>query len=189
MATLEEKRAQSISSITETALRLFSELGYEATSVRAIAREAGISLGLMYNYFSSKEELLQEIFRRSVEDIQASFLQDPDGPPYTSGIEQHIRHTVGILKEKRDFWKLLHSIRLQSKVVQQLLAEMQEETLRIEDRIQQNLLEAGIAQPELEAKLLFASIDGMAQHYLLYDNYPIDQVADRLIAKYTKQNQ
>ena len=187
MNRLEEKRAQSINSITDTALRLFSELGYDATSVRTIAREAGISLGLMYNYFSSKEDLLQAIFKRSVEDIQASFLQDPTGPQYATGIEQHIRHTVRILKEKRKFWKLLHSIRLQSKVIQQLLAEMQEQTMLIEDRIKQNLTEAGIAQADLEAKLLFASIDGMAHHYLLYDNYPIDEIADRLILKYKSQ--
>lgn len=184
MPRFQEKRELSINKLVEVALRLFASKGYEATSIRNIAGEAGMSLGLLYNYFKSKDELLEEIFRRSVEDIHASFVQSPEQGG--SGIEQHIRQTVKLLKEKQDFWKLLHGIRIQSEVVRQLMAEMQEQTAYIEDRIRQNLIEAGIPFPDLEAKLLFASIDGMASHFLLYDNYPIDDVASLLIMKYKK---
>lgn len=170
--------------MVEVALRLFALKGYEATSIRAIAQEAGISLGLLYNYFKSKDELLEEIFRRSVEDVHASFALHPEQGG--TGIEQHIRQTVKLLKEKKSFWKLLHGIRLQSEVVRQLMTEMQQQTAYIEDRIKQNLVEAGIPFPDLEAKLLFATIDGMAGHFLLYDNYPIDDVASLLIMKYKK---
>lgn len=45
--------------IVETALRLFREQGYEATTMRAIAREAGVSVGNAYYYFDSKEHLIQ----------------------------------------------------------------------------------------------------------------------------------
>src|ERR671920_2372972 len=41
--------------ILEAALRLFAERGYEATTMRDVAREAGASLGLAYRYFASKE--------------------------------------------------------------------------------------------------------------------------------------
>lgn len=184
MPRFQEKREHSINKLVEVALSLFALRGYEATSIRNIASEAGMSLGLLYNYFKSKDELLEEIFRRGVEDIHASFEQSPEQGG--SGIEQHIRQTVKLLKEKKDFWKLLHGIRLQSEVVKQLMAEMQEQTAYIEDRIRQNLIEAGIPFPDLEAKLLFASIDGMANHFLLYPNYPIDDVASLLIMKYKK---
>ncbi|MDR1542801.1 MAG: TetR/AcrR family transcriptional regulator, partial [Prevotellaceae bacterium] len=48
--------------IKQTALSLFAENGYETTSISEIAKKAGISKGLMYNYFTSKEELLQIIW-------------------------------------------------------------------------------------------------------------------------------
>ena len=44
--------------ILETALDLFMERGYEQTTMRGIAREAGLSLGSAYYYFKSKEHLI-----------------------------------------------------------------------------------------------------------------------------------
>ncbi|WP_114783115.1 TetR/AcrR family transcriptional regulator [Botryobacter ruber] len=183
----ELKQELSRTLITETALRLFADNGFERTTIRNIAEAAGISLGLMYNYFNSKDELLLEIFRQGSEDIKASFTNFSEEQLNMSGVERHIRQTVKILKEKRNFWKLLHGIRMQSPVVQQLLAEMREQTKFIEIQIRKYLADSGIAFPDLEAKLLFASIDGMAHHYLLYDNYPIDDIATLLIMKYRRQ--
>jgi AcrR family transcriptional regulator len=50
--------------IAEAAMRLFQEHGYEATTMRAIAREAGVATGNAYYYFASKEELIQEYYAR-----------------------------------------------------------------------------------------------------------------------------
>jgi len=43
--------------LSEAALRLFREQGYEAVSLRKLAAEAGVSKGQPYSYFASKEEL------------------------------------------------------------------------------------------------------------------------------------
>jgi AcrR family transcriptional regulator len=53
---------QTRDAIIEAALRLFRETGYEATTMRAIAREAGVSTGNAYYYFGSKEELIREFY-------------------------------------------------------------------------------------------------------------------------------
>ncbi len=50
--------------ILEAALRLFGERGYEATTMRDVAREAGASLGLAYRYFASKEEFALALYMR-----------------------------------------------------------------------------------------------------------------------------
>ncbi|MDX5423566.1 MAG: TetR/AcrR family transcriptional regulator [Hymenobacteraceae bacterium] len=180
------RREQSTNLLVDTALQLFSEKGYDRTSIRHIAQEAGVSLGLLYNYFKSKEELLHEIFRRMNADIQASFAQaeEEEGMDALNGLERHIRQTVKLLKEKRSFWRLLHSLRYQREVTEQVAQEIQEQVLSIEARISQNLKAVEVASPELEAKLLFAAIDGLASHYLLLDNYPIDELAELLIRKY-----
>lgn len=51
--------------ILETALRLFREHGYDGTTMRAIASEAGVSIGNAYYYFKSKEHLIQAYYGRS----------------------------------------------------------------------------------------------------------------------------
>jgi AcrR family transcriptional regulator len=56
---------QTRTAIVEAALRLFRENGYEATTMRAIAREAGVATGNAYYYFGSKEELIQEFYARN----------------------------------------------------------------------------------------------------------------------------
>ncbi|WP_307827434.1 TetR family transcriptional regulator [Planomonospora sp. ID82291] len=58
--------------IVETALRLFRERGYEATTMRAIAAEAGVSVGNAYYYFSSKEALVQAYYDRAQAEHEAA---------------------------------------------------------------------------------------------------------------------
>ena len=48
--------------IFDTSVKLFCEHGYEGATVRDIAREVGIKAGSIYNHFSSKEELLWEMY-------------------------------------------------------------------------------------------------------------------------------
>ena len=58
------KSEQTRTVIVAAALRLFLENGYEATTMRAIAKEAGVATGSAYYYFSSKEELILELYAR-----------------------------------------------------------------------------------------------------------------------------
>ena len=58
--------------ILETALDLFREQGYEATTMRAIAARAGVALGNAYYYFRSKEHLIQAFYARSHDEHLAA---------------------------------------------------------------------------------------------------------------------
>lgn len=56
------KSEETRSLIVTTAMRLFGENGYDRTTMRAIATEAGVSVGNAYYYFSSKEQLIQGFY-------------------------------------------------------------------------------------------------------------------------------
>jgi TetR/AcrR family transcriptional regulator, fatty acid metabolism regulator protein len=53
-----DKRRQ----ILDAAIRVFARQGFHSTRVSDIADEAGVAYGLVYHYFSSKDEVLNELF-------------------------------------------------------------------------------------------------------------------------------
>jgi AcrR family transcriptional regulator len=58
--------------VLDAAARLFCRLGYEGTSVRDIARTAGMLPGSLYCHFATKEDLLVAVYLRGVEQIVAA---------------------------------------------------------------------------------------------------------------------
>ena len=105
----------------DVALVHFANNGYFKTTINHIARHAGISKGLMYNYFDSKEELLTEIINRSLAEISKYFDPDNDGYLSEDEFEFFIRKLFSILREKISFWRLLSQLFLQKDVRDQLL--------------------------------------------------------------------
>jgi AcrR family transcriptional regulator len=66
------KSEQTRALILETAMRLFRERGYDRTTMRAIAQEAGVSVGNAYYYFEGKEHLVQGFYDRIAAEHQAA---------------------------------------------------------------------------------------------------------------------
>ncbi|MHA7984250.1 TetR family transcriptional regulator [Rathayibacter sp. CAU 1779] len=56
------KAERTRASIRDVALRSFREIGFDATTMRSIAEEAGVSLGNAYYYFPTKNHLVQELY-------------------------------------------------------------------------------------------------------------------------------
>ena len=57
----EQIRKESKAKILDAALKLFGTQGYQNTSISEIMKLAGVSKGLMYHYFSNKEELIKQL--------------------------------------------------------------------------------------------------------------------------------
>lgn len=51
--------------IFESAFELFGELGYKNTDMKKIAKKSNIAVGTLYNYYSSKEKLFLDVFKKS----------------------------------------------------------------------------------------------------------------------------
>ena len=73
--------------ILETALKLFAERGFDATSTRQIAKEVGVAEGLIFHYFPTKASLLTAILEDRLEGRRAfrtrlrPLLDDAGGKP------------------------------------------------------------------------------------------------------------
>lgn len=75
-----------------TAMRLFSEKGYESTSVADILRGAGANSGSLYHFFQTKQELLMEVLRRYRDGIGPMLLA-----PAWQGIDDPIERVFALL--------------------------------------------------------------------------------------------
>lgn len=62
-------RQASKEKIRAAAMELFMKQGYYATSISDIAKQAGISKGLLYNYYKGKEELLSEMVEARIKEV------------------------------------------------------------------------------------------------------------------------
>jgi TetR/AcrR family transcriptional regulator, fatty acid metabolism regulator protein len=66
-------RAEKRRLILDAAIRVFARRGYHGSRVGDIAEEAGVAHGLLYHYFSSKEQVLQTIFRENWGELLGRF--------------------------------------------------------------------------------------------------------------------
>lgn len=102
--------------IMEVGLQHFAANGFHATTISHLAKHAGISKGLMYHYFTGKDELLTAIIQQSVNEVNSYLDMDRDGRLNEEEFVFFIRRLSVILKEKRSFWILFFQLLLQNEV-------------------------------------------------------------------------
>ncbi|WP_201786293.1 TetR/AcrR family transcriptional regulator [Peribacillus muralis] len=76
-------------SIVSSALELFAERGYDATTIPMIATKAGVGAGTIYRYFENKEVLGNKIFQGYVDIFTATI---KNGFPYEESIRNQFHH-------------------------------------------------------------------------------------------------
>jgi AcrR family transcriptional regulator len=97
--------------IEEAALRVFTRQGFHGTTVRDIAQEAGVSLGNIYNYYKTKEELYVSLVRRygqQMAEIQQKTLKPLLGRFDEAGLEQLAAAVRDIVYKHPDYWRLMY---------------------------------------------------------------------------------
>ena len=105
---MDERRVRFI----ETAMKLFAEKGYHATSIQDLVEAWGISKGAFYHHFASKEELLLEVLRYNSEKMVADFTASGgDGPEKERFVRQLAAHFSHI-REYKDFLRMIMSEQL-----------------------------------------------------------------------------
>lgn len=184
----EEIRNASKQTIANSALALFIHEGYLNVTIDQIAKKAGVSKGLMYNYFSGKEELLSFIIERIMTEVSALgeiILAEKDP---VNKMKVMLTTTFKLLREKGDFWKTIMPV-----ITQKAISEKMEEGLKaifvsVTKDMKHMFKACGVRNPELEAYQLGALLDGIAWHYffLFEDSYPLKKMEKELIRKYTK---
>lgn len=104
---IEEKKGR----IEEAAKQLFIKQGFHATSMRDIAASAASSLGNLYNYYRTKEEILESIIRKYQKVIDArlrAIFDEIEEPFEPESMERFGRLVKEMVNDHHDFWLLMY---------------------------------------------------------------------------------
>ncbi len=180
-AIREEKR----SIILDAALELFGKEGYHNTSVSKIAKRAGISKGLVYNYFDSKEAVVKELLHAGID--QMLYYIDIQNDLDPQQVEYVINKTFEHVEQNREFWKLYFSISLQPEIFPLIREKINELAQPLFRMGVDYLTRAGYENPQGETMIFAALMDGICFHYIMDpDHYPLDLVRQTLLQRYVQ---
>ena len=192
----EEIRETRRKQIMDAALELFATEGYSHCSISQLANHAGISKGLMYNYFDSKEALLLAIIDEGMQDIMIMIDPNQDGVLDAEEVEGVSRTTFKGIRDNLKFWILFINVVLQPPVKEFLDGKPFSSVMnRFAPRLIEYFERMGYEDPMLEMITFSAMMEGYG--ILLVYIYPdeelphdtIQKFEDRMVHMFTKKSE
>src|SRR5260370_15409825 len=93
----ERKKLRTRQLIAETARRMFVERGFDAVPVAAVARAAEVSEATVFNYFSTKEDLVYQGMEAFQTELLAAVRDRPAGEPFVAAVARFVLAPPGFL--------------------------------------------------------------------------------------------
>ncbi|MEH6405149.1 MAG: TetR/AcrR family transcriptional regulator [Sneathiella sp.] len=168
--------------IFDAAIKLFAQQGYFATTIEEVTKEAGVSKGLVYNYFVSKEDLLSALIVQSTERMESIALTLDPTASLDEALSVFIENLFNFLQSEKQFLKLQLTLMLMPEL-QEIIGNEQRHRAKMLLKITHNWFEqAAVPHPKHKARLFLALLDGVALHYLaIYDRYPLKSMKTHLM--------
>ena len=164
--------------ILEAALKLFAQEGYASTSTSKVAKTAGVSEGLIFRHFYSKEGLLNAIIDQSHE-MAKNYLSDI---VMTSEPKEIIRKILEfpflIDRNSYEMFRLTYALKWQTDSYDESFNEPVKLVLR------SAFEKLGYDDPDAEVELIFMYIDGAATAILLHEPTNKEDILKALKKKY-----
>ena len=191
METAPRKRDREASkqAFMQAGLTVFSKLGYDAATTRAIAAEAGLNEQLITRYFGGKAGLLLEILAAFVDEEADGDAYPPAAADLATEILQFLRYRDRKLLELHDFFRAFLPMSLRDGSIRETLRPiLLRETALLRDRLA-GLQKRGLIEPGADLDAAGTIIGGLSFHvsFLMRANLdtPDDQ-RERIIAEFTR---
>lgn len=158
-----------------TAERLFSEKGYEGTSVRDIADEAGVNIAMISYYFGSKEKLMEALFEQRTTNIKLkveSLLQDDQRTPLKK-VEALADNFINRIIDKHGFFKIMLCEQLANKntVIISLINDLKKRNTEEFGKLIKDGQQKGAFKKDIDVLLLMNTLIGSVTQTMITLNY------------------
>jgi TetR/AcrR family transcriptional regulator, fatty acid metabolism regulator protein len=158
----EEKRRL----ILDAAVRVFARKGFHTCRVGDIAEEAGVAHGLLYHYFSSKDELLETVFREAWGELLAAMRAvEETGEPAPEQLRKVCAILLRTWRDRPEVVTVLVREIARSGELQNRLEDVRE-AFRVIERIVARGQADGTFRPELDPPLAATIVYGALEEIL-----------------------
>ncbi|MDP4128661.1 MAG: TetR/AcrR family transcriptional regulator [Bacteroidota bacterium] len=162
-----EKRLQ----LLDTAERLFSEKGFDGTSVRDIAEEAGINTAMISYYFGSKEKLMEAIFEERSLNVREKvdlLLKDDSLDPLQKMYRLLDEYVEKIMQRKK-FHRILlcEQVINQNPIIIEMLAKIKSRNLSSINDVIRLGQKKGLFKKQVDVPMMMNTLIGTISHMLV----------------------
>jgi len=171
--------------VLEAARQLFTERGYEASTIRDIAKHAGMSTGAVFANFEDKSDLFEAVLMEDLERVAERMraaaaaeapVADKLSAIFSAGYEYHLEHLPLMQAIIAQSWLRPLNAELRARAASKVLLGIVGDALRDGSR-------AGEIQAEFDVRLVSETLwDGYLANYrrAVYDEWGLDTLRARL---------
>ncbi|MBS1587137.1 MAG: TetR/AcrR family transcriptional regulator [Bacteroidetes bacterium] len=161
--------------IIDTAERLFAAKGFEGTSVRDIAQEAGINIAMISYYFGSKEKLIEAIFAYRISYTRLtifSVINDNDISA-TEKMEKIVDSYIDKMMKNQCFYRLMAQERsiLDIHNISELIYESKSKNMEMIKKLIAEGQKRGEFRKNIDTALLMATMIGTSNHFIVSQDF------------------
>ncbi len=171
--------------VVAAAAEVFEEAGFERATMARVAEAAGVSKGLPYHHFDSKESLGRAVVGRHLESVLEVLAGWPDGPP-ADRLRWFLEQALGHARTNQRSYRLYLSLALQPStrtMVMEEVARRHDALAAVDTHLERIFAALGHPNPETEALVLRATVDGLIQYLLMApDQFPVQEAVARLMS-------
>jgi AcrR family transcriptional regulator len=176
-------RHRSRDAILAASLELFAKRGYSGTTTEAIARKAGVSKGLIFTHFATKQEILFAIMDEQFDRVLPRFFLKNDSRPAKEKLTSLVNSWLELIKSDTLLVRLSLQLNLDDEYRKAITNARGKEYLgRFLSQMKGLFKELGSPEPELNCYLLMFLFDGIVANYTVAPElFPIDEIKDHLM--------
>jgi AcrR family transcriptional regulator len=174
--------------IVKAASDLFEKVGFESATMDEITLKAGVSKGLAYHHFSSKDALLAEIIELRLSEYDrliGAMKKEPSAPRRLSILTGYLRDELLEEESKLRFLITTYIHPGANKLLRKAIEKDPARVAQLLDEQCRLLEDLGFKDAEAELPVFRATLQGIALLYLMNpEGYPLQEAIDRFITKY-----
>lgn len=184
----ERIRQATKENIRTAAMEIFIERGYHDASIDDVAQKAGISKGLMYNYYKGKEALLAEMVESRIDEINAVM----QAAAALSSPSEQLKHIVeGALDNVKQrpkvyrFYLHLQTQPEEDKIVSKYSQMLNEAMAKLFELQCGMFASLGAADTRLRSLYFSSTLHGAMLMISTYpDHYPVEEMKKQIIEQF-----
>lgn len=161
--------------ILGAAEKLFATQGYDGTSVRDIAQEAGVNIAMISYYFGSKEKLMEAVFEKRNVDVKTKIdkILNDENLSCLQKVNILIDDYIDKIMNQQEFHKIMMREQMINKdnIIANLLHDLKKRNLHNIKRLIQEGQKDGVFKKNIDIVMMMNTMIGTATQLLITQRF------------------